>query len=103
MAGCIVLGVVLLVVWRPYGLWAADEAENHCHDKQAWEQWNETVAKNPDDLELQFLHAVWLGLCQKVERQEITVPQATELFERARTRLVEQRKAEQDKTTEAPL
>jgi hypothetical protein len=103
MARYLVLGVVLLVVCRPSGLSAAAEEVNHCHDKQAWEPWNETVAKSPDDLDLQFLHALWLGLCQKVERQEITVPQATELFERARTRLMEQRKTDQDKAAEAPL
>ncbi len=106
MTRFIVLGWFLLAVCSPRGLWAADTEDkevNHCHDPQAWAQWNETVAKSPDDMELQFLHALWLGLCLKVERQELSVPQATEIFERARSQLVEHRQAERDKDAEAPL
>ena len=71
MTRSIVLGCFLLAVCSPRGLWAADKEVNHCHDPQAWAQWNETVAKSPEDMELQFLHALWLGLSLKVERQEL--------------------------------
>ena len=106
MTRFIVLGCFLLAVSNPHGLWAADTEDkevNHCHDPQAWVRWNQTVAKNPDDMELQFLHALWLGLCLKVERQELSVEQATGLFEQALSQLVERRQAERDKDTEAPV
>ena len=49
------------------------------------------MAKHPEDIELQTLHALWLGLCQKVERGEVTAAQAIDIFEKARQTLVQQR------------
>ena len=46
-------------------------------------------------MELQTLHALWLGLCQKADREEIASAQATDIFEQARNTLVQQRQEHQ--------
>ena len=58
--------------------------ENYCTDKESWEEWDELVEKYPDDEDIHTLHALRLGLCAKVERGDITVQQATHIFEKAR-------------------
>ena len=52
------------------------------------------MQKYPGDLDVQALHALRIGLCAKVERGDLTVEQATEIFERAREAIVERKKAE---------
>ena len=74
---------------------AADRETNYCDDPAAEGQWQELLAKNPTDYDLQALHALRIGLCEKVERGDLTVPQATQVFERARAALVSQ-KVEQE-------
>ena len=70
---------------------AADRETNYCNDPAAEVQWQELLAKNPTDFDLQALHALRIGLCQKVEHGDLTVPQATQVFERARAALVAQK------------
>jgi hypothetical protein len=63
---------------------------NACHDVQSWREWEALVARNPASHALQTLHALRLGLCLKVERQDLTVDQATVIFETARQALLTQ-------------
>lgn len=65
-------------------LMADEKAPNNCHDPQAWSEWEERTAKNQGNVELQTLHALWMGLGAKVERGDIEFGQATDIFERAR-------------------
>lgn len=74
---------------------AAGTETNYCEDPAAGIQWQDLVDKHPADYDLQALHALRIGLCEKVERGDLTVPQATQVFERARTALVSQ-KVEQE-------
>lgn len=69
-------------------------AENYCNDPNSWKEWDELVQKYPEDLDIQALHALRIGLCAKVERGDLTVDQATEIFERAREAIVDRKKAE---------
>ncbi len=77
------------------------ESENYCHDQKSWKEWDTLVEKNPNDTEVQALHALRIGLCAKVDRGGITLDQATEIFESAREAIVQKRiedqKREQDK------
>jgi hypothetical protein len=50
------------------------------------------VEKNPNDMEVQALHALRIGLCIKVDRGGITLDQATEIFESAREAIIQKRK-----------
>ncbi len=72
----------------------AGKQTNYCDDPAAQKKWDEIVAKNPQDWDLQALHALWLGLCLKVKRGDIPFDKAVVLFERARETLVKKRQEE---------
>ncbi len=71
------------------------ESENYCHDKESWKEWDALVEKNPNDTEVQALHALRIGLCVKVDKGGITLEQATEIFESAREAIIQKRKEDQ--------
>ena len=53
---------------------------NFCHDKKSWKDWNVMVKKFPEDIPLQILHALRIGLCVKIEQNSISFEEATDLF-----------------------
>ncbi len=55
------------------------------------EEWDDLAAKNPNDMGVQTLHALWLGLCLKVERKDSTIQETNKIFEEVRGPLVRQR------------
>ena len=74
----------------------AEELEkNYCHETATWTEWDAIIDKHPGDMGLQALHALRIGLCKKVERGNLTVTQATTIFEDIRKALIEQRMQEQ--------
>jgi hypothetical protein len=64
----------------------------YCEDEGTRRDWEERTANNPADSDLQMLHALWLGWCVKIQREGLAVDQATDMFERLRQRLIEQRR-----------
>ena len=68
-------------------------------EKKANEIRDALVERSPNDMEVQALHALRIGLCAKVDRGEITLEQATEIFESAREAIIQKRKEDpkQDK------
>ena len=68
----------------------AEEPLNYCNDPSAEVEWQELLVQNPADYDLQAMHALRIGLCEKVERGDLTVPQATKVFERGRDAIVSQ-------------
>ena len=71
------------------------ESQNYCHDQRSWQEWDALVEKNPNDNEVQALHALRIGLCAKVDRGQISLDRATEIFESAREAIVQKRKEDQ--------
>jgi hypothetical protein len=65
--------------------------ENYCEQEESWQEWQELAAKHPDDQSLQTLHALRIGICIKVERNELSVAQGTAIFEKARQALLMER------------
>jgi hypothetical protein len=63
--------------------------------EKSWKEWDRIIEKNPRDMEVQALHALRIGLCAKVDRGEITLEQATEIFEGAREAILQKRKEDQ--------
>ena len=41
------------------------ESENYCHDEKSWAKWDRIIEKNHNDMEVQALHALRIGLCEK--------------------------------------
>ena len=81
------------------------EETNYCNDPDANMQWEAMVQEHPDDLQIHALHALRLGFCFKVDRGDLTVDQATEIFENMRSALIESkvRDMEEDKNGEKEL
>jgi hypothetical protein len=71
------------------------ESENYCHDQESWKEWDALIEKNPNDTELQTLQVLRIGLCVKVDKGEITLDRATEIFESAREAIIQKRKEDQ--------
>jgi hypothetical protein len=88
--------ILLCLIFAIYSASSA-EPENYCHDQKSWEEWDALVEKNPNDMEVQTLHALRIGLCTKVDRDQITIDQATEIFESAREAIIQKRKDDQQR------
>ena len=67
-------------------------SETHCDDAAVWQDWDERTAQHPDDTALHTLHALWIGLCAKVKRNDFTTDQADEVFEYVRRSFIERRR-----------
>jgi len=59
---------------------------SYCRDKHDLSVWNR-VAKS-DNLGIQELHALFIGLCEKVKHHDLTTEEAQYIFEKARDRLL---------------
>ncbi len=62
--------------------------KNYCEDSDVNMQWEALVQKHPDDMQIHALYALRLGLCFEVDRGDLTVGQATEIFENMRSALI---------------
>ncbi len=70
---------------------AFSQPENYCHDQKAAGEWEALVKGNPDDLVLQRLHALRLGICEKIEAGSLTFNQGMQIFEQEREKAVQKR------------
>jgi hypothetical protein len=64
---------------------SAEEIEHFCHDPLAEAEWHALIQKYPYDLNVQTLHALRIGLCEKIDRGDLTVPDAIAIFEAMRS------------------
>jgi hypothetical protein len=72
------------------------EEKNYCNDPDTNMQWEAMVQEYPDDLQIHALHALRLGLCFKVDRGDLAVDQATEIFENMRSALIDAKEKEKE-------
>jgi hypothetical protein len=74
------------------------EEKNYCNDPDTNMQWEALIQKHPDDIQIHALYALRLGLCFEVDRGDLTVDQATEIFENMRSALInaKERKMEEE-------
>ena len=94
----VIIILVISIMLFSYPIYA--EETNYCHDKEANAEWEVLVEKYPNDMQLHALHALRLGLCVKVEREGITVSQATDIFEMARTSIIESKDRQERRALE---
>jgi hypothetical protein len=64
------------------------EEKNYCEDSGTNMQWEALIQKHPDDMQIHAIHALRLGLCFKVDWGDLTLSQATEIFENMRSALI---------------
>ena len=63
--------------------------DNYCKNPSSWTEWDALVEKYPDDMDVQTLHALRLGLCIKIEQGSITLKKAIDLFDRAHEMVIQ--------------
>jgi hypothetical protein len=51
-----------------------------CNDPAGWEHFDSMVAEYPEDIPLQILHALKIGLCAKISQGSISTGAAITLF-----------------------
>jgi len=72
--------IAILVVLLVGSTVKAAEPEHYCHDAESWKEWENMVKKYTDDIPLQILHALRIGLCAKIEQKSISLQDATQLM-----------------------
>jgi len=64
---------------------------SHYSNPKAHLEWIALIEKYPDDMSLQTLHALRLGLRMKVERGDINLDEATEVFEKIKKSFIKKK------------
>lgn len=64
---------------------------SHYSNPKAHLEWISLIEKYPDDMPLQALHALRLGLRMKVERGDINLDEATEVFEKIKKSFIKKK------------
>ncbi len=64
--------------------------ENYCHDAETNEYWENLKIRAADNIDIINLANYRKDLCAQVERGELTVQEATDLFEFERSRVVDE-------------
>ena len=59
---------------------AYSDDSKFCNDPPHWEHFNSMVENDPDNIPLQILHALKIGLCIKIDQNSISTQEAIGLF-----------------------
>ncbi len=70
--------VVVLFLCVPAPVYAGDEA--FCIDPKGWEHFDSLAREYSEDVPVQLLHALKIGLCEKVAKNTIRLEAAIEIF-----------------------
>ena len=84
------VAICLLVLLLSSLSFASAEEKTHCDDPAVWIDWHEKSSKQAGNLDFQTLHALWMGLCLKVQGGGLTEDEADSIFESARETLLKQ-------------
>lgn len=70
--------ITIILLFSSFSLYAEDSS--FCNNPDTWEYFESMTKKYPDDVPLQILHALKIGLCIKLEQNSITETEAIKLF-----------------------
>ncbi|OFZ65417.1 MAG: hypothetical protein A2328_05205 [Bdellovibrionales bacterium RIFOXYB2_FULL_36_6] len=70
--------ISILLIISSFPVYAEDSS--FCDDPDTWEYFESMTKKYPDDVPLQILHALKIGLCVKIGQNSITETEAINLF-----------------------
>ena len=71
----LIVALLLFIAWPVYS-----DNSKFCNDPPHWEHFNSMVADDPENIPLQILHALKIGLCVKIEQNSISTEEAIGLF-----------------------
>jgi|LGVD01.1.fsa_nt_gb hypothetical protein len=100
MAGKVIIAFCLITLVISAQVVAAPpeqpiESDNYCEDPESWKEWDALVQKHPNDMDIQTLHALRIGLCIKIQRGSISLDDATKLFEDAHQLVIQKKQHQQ--------
>lgn len=72
--------VLIIVLLLSFSFPAYSDDSKFCNDPPHWEHFNSMVANDPDNIPLQILHALKIGLCVKIDQNSISTQEAIRLF-----------------------
>ncbi|MEC9493040.1 hypothetical protein [Flexistipes sp.] len=75
--------------------------EYYCDDKETIMEYEALIQKYPNDPNAHALHALWLGLCIKTNRGDLTIPEANAIFDDIRSKIIGEMKEEKKKKEES--
>jgi len=95
--------ILLIILLLPIFAIASDKYDNgYCKDPVELQKWTDMLEKDPDSDALAAIHALWIGLCAKVEAHNITTERANKIFEDFRWGLIESIQAREKKSEKKP-
>jgi|APSaa5957512622_1039677.scaffolds.fasta_scaffold248363_2 hypothetical protein len=68
----------ILLLSLSCSLYADDSA--FCNEPETWKNFESMAKKYPDDVPVQILHALRIGLCVKIDQNSISTTEAINLF-----------------------
>lgn len=85
------LFICLILIAFSLSAYAADDPydSQYCKDPAQLQTWESLLKDNPDSDAVAALHALWVGLCVKVESHSLTTNRAQEIFENFKNGMVE--------------
>ena len=95
--------ILLLCLLLPYLAFASNVYDNdYCKDPVELQKWANLIEKSPDSDAIAALHAMWIGLCVKVEAHNLTTVRANKIFDDLRAALIEEIEAQEDQSESLP-
>jgi len=85
--GLIMIAFTLMATAGP----SFSREQNYCHEQAAALEWEALIKKPQEDLALQRLHALRLGICQKSSTGNLSLRQGMKLFEQEREKVLKKR------------
>ena len=86
----------LILILPIYATAIPDEYNSqYCKDPEETAKWASILEKNPDSDAVAALHALWIGLCLKVEARNLTTARANKIFEDFKWGLIEMSREKQ--------
>jgi len=70
--------ISILLLFSTFPVYA--DGPSFCDDPGTWKYFESMTQKYPDDIPLQILHALKIGLCNKIQQNSITETEAINLF-----------------------
>mgnify|MGYP001043408556 CR=1 FL=1 len=104
MKALIIAGFIVISLTPALVLATEEPYDNrYCHDPDELQKWYSLVEKNPDSDQIAALHALWIGLCAKVEAKTLTTSRANQIFEDFRAALIKQIQQQQQKSEDKAI
>jgi hypothetical protein len=73
-----IIVISILLLFSYFTTYAEDST--FCDDTKTWEYFESMTEKYPDDIPLQILHALKIGLCVKIDQNSVNTNEAINLF-----------------------